>query len=873
MTQTTSTSSDGRPWIFAPLAVFILSSAATIAAVAYVMIATRVTMRERFRTETAELRSDIDVRLETYLATLRAGAALFSASQEISRDEFVRFAESLQLQERYPGIQGIGFTARLLPSEVEGWIEKMRAAGHLDFRIWPEHPREEYHTISFLQPLDRRNAVAIGYDMFTEPTRRAAMIRARDTGDAAASGKVVLVQEIDEYKQAGLLIYVPVYRTGPPPSTIAERRSELVGYVYAPFRAGDLLTGIFDRRPGRMVTFRIFDTHHPTRENVLFEGPGIPEGDPPITSYSTLYVAGRPWTIQFLPTEHFHLMGDWSVALLVGAAGALVTTALCLMSRAQVRARVLAESRARQIEASEQALRRSESRFRRLYDSNVVGMVFAHADGRVLDANDAACRIFGRTRDEMLAGLMNWRAATPPEFAQRDLQAIEECLQKGSCAPYEKEVINASGARVPVLLATAALMGIENEYVAVVVDVTERKRAEEAMRLAREAAETSNRLKDEFLATVSHELRTPLNAMLGWTQLLRASPPRDPAELQRALETIERNARAQTQLIEDLLDVSRIISGKMRIQVQPVDPAPIIDAAIASVEPAATAKGVRLVRDYDSCPVRVLADSQRLQQIAWNLIANAIKFTPRGGTVAVSLAPLDGHVQFSVSDTGMGIDPEFLPHVFERFTQADPSPTRRHGGLGLGLGIVRHLVEMHGGTVEADSAGRDRGATFRVRLPAVEEPQPPREIQQVVKPQLTPDTTPRPLDGARILVVDDDSDALDLLSQVLKGKGAAVATAGSVTQAMQRYAEFAPQLIISDLAMPEEDGYDLIRRVRQQSIHSDRPVPAIALTAYARQQDRERALRAGFQFHLPKPVHPDELVRVSATLLGRDGVT
>jgi PAS domain S-box-containing protein len=402
---------------------------------------------------------------------------------------------------------------------------------------------------------------------------------------------------------------------------------------------------------------------------------------------------------------------------------------------------------------------------------------------------------------------------------------------------------------------------------------TEAERAaEENERLYREAQE-SNRIKDEFLATVSHELRTPLTAILGWAHLLRTAPS-DSDDILKACETIERNARAQAQLIDDLLDVSRIITGKLRIDVRPVDPNTFIEAAIESVKPGAEAKGVRLQRIMDTGVVSVAGDPVRLQQVVWNLLANAIKFTPRGGRVQVKLERVNSHVEITVSDTGAGIAPEFLPLVFDRFRQADQRKTRQHGGLGLGLSIVRHLVELHGGTVRAESSGEGQGSTFTVLLPVAPVYRAEAEVGRVHP--AARDTLPtydcaERLDGLRILVVDDEPDTCELLKAGLGQCGADVTVAGSVAEAYELMRDGIPDLLISDIGMPGEDGYELIRRVRQLPAESGGRVPAIALTAYARVEDRMQALRAGYQMHVPKPVELAELVAVAASLVQRRG--
>jgi signal transduction histidine kinase/CheY-like chemotaxis protein len=426
------------------------------------------------------------------------------------------------------------------------------------------------------------------------------------------------------------------------------------------------------------------------------------------------------------------------------------------------------------------------------------------------------------------------------------------------------------------LIPHVGLAGHVEGVVVLVVDITERKRAENerarllnAEREARADAETANRIKDEFLATLSHELRTPLNAILGWTQLLKLGDlPAD--EISHGLDTVERNAKVQAQLVEDLLDLSRIISGKLRLDMRPVDLPGVLDAALDSVRPAAKAKGIQMIPLLDASASPVLGDAGRLQQVVWNLLSNAIKFTPPNGRVELLLQRVGGHAEILVSDTGIGIRPDFLPYVFERLRQADSSSTRRHGGLGLGLSIARHLIESHGGTIRAQSAGENRGATFIVSLPLSLNAQVKDEGTDLSDSDLNSDSgrglQKQRLRGVRVLVVDDEADARDLVSRILRQDGAEVRAAKSAAEALGAIDELHPDVLVSDIAMPGEDGYELIRKLRLRDSSHGGHVPAIALTALARTEDRDRALKAGYHAHLPKPVQPVELASTVAEL-------
>lgn len=429
----------------------------------------------------------------------------------------------------------------------------------------------------------------------------------------------------------------------------------------------------------------------------------------------------------------------------------------------------------------------------------------------------------------------------------------------------EARVFTDRSERLVAGIAAQAAVAIDNArlYRAAHTAAEERKLLLESERHARAAAEHAARMKDEFLATLSHELRTPLSAILGWTQVLRVKPG-SPEEVRKRVEAIERNARVQKQLIEDLLDMSRIVSGKLRLDLRPLDPAEVVEAAVETVRQTAEAKQVRLVARTARGLGTVSADAARLQQVIWNLLVNAIRFTPAGGTVTVQIRPAQAGLEIVVADTGQGIGPEFLAHVFERFRQADASITRRHGGLGLGLAIVKNLVELHGGRVTAESAGPDQGATFTVSLPAVQEPATARAA---TGPTGSGDFRVADLAGVNVLVVDDHEDACELIARVLAECDAEVRCASNAADAVELVRREPPHVLVSDIGMPDVDGFQLLSRIRALGGAGAR-VRAIALTAFARPEDRDRVLEAGFEHHVTKPLEPAELIRAVAAVAG-----
>ncbi len=1246
---------------------YALGLVLAIALLATYCVAITADAKDRLRFENAVVTVDdeIEKRLDTYIALLRAGSGLFAASDRVSSDEFRAFVDALQLRQRYPGIQGIGFSARVTPEEKQALIANMRSQGIENFTIKPDYKRPEYHAITYIEPLDRRNQVAIGYDMSTEPERRAAMERAAATGTPAATGRITLVQEIDARKQAGFLICVPIYRKGVSLNTVAERQAALEGFVYGAFRAGDLMEAILSSQKNSAVDLEIYDgtvespsarvysSRHQNASAASTERPRF-------RVVKTLDVAGRPWRIAFTSRPELDRGSDlrllpyiWLIALPAAAASFGVT-------RSFLRARHAARRSTAALRQSRKALRESESRLKQVVDANIIGVVLAEEQGQIVEANDAFLNMLGYDRQDLLAGKLNFISLTPPEYRALDEQAREEMKRSGSHKPFEKEYIRKDGTRVPVLVGTAHLGGAEKlgvgflldlseqkrakeslqrseirfrtsieqsplstqilspdgrtvqvnkaweelwgmtkeqlgdrnilfdeqlaakgvmpyikkafageaaaippilyesepnssssspsrrwvqsriypvkdeadnirevvilheditarkqaedrfrrlfdsnsigvafwrgngcifdandaflelagytraefaatgglswkaltppEYEAVVfeaiararaagvseicekeclrrtgdrisvvfrvalldesqtegvfflLDITERKKAEQALktseerfrklaekvrvipweadaitwrylyvgpqavqilgypleewyaenfwishlhpedrdraiafytdaaahpqdceyeyrmlaadgqvvwvcdivsavrdekglklwrgitldvterkrveaeriqllrreRTAREQAEAANRLKDEFLATLSHELRTPLTATIGWTTLLKHQKF-DEATTARALDTIDRNTKALSQLIDELLDVSRIVTGKFRLEMVAVELPAIIEAAIEAVRSAAEAKNIQIHTCLDLQVGLVSGDMTRLQQIVWNLLSNAIKFTPKGGHVSIGLDRNHSNARIIVSDTGQGISAEFLPHIFERFRQADSAMTRTHGGLGLGLAIVRHLVELHGGSICAESLGEDRGATFAVELPLLDENNNrTRAAQEEEKKHFAPSPY-LPLEGLRVLIVDDEADARDLLTTVLTDSGAEVMAVASASVAFKIIARSSnmgrPDILISDIGMPGEDGFSLIRKVRLLSKEEGGEIPSIALTAYARATERSRVLSAGFQLHIAKPVVPDELVRAIASLTGRTACT
>ncbi len=590
-------------------------------------------------------------------------------------------------------------------------------------------------------------------------------------------------------------------------------------------------------------------------------GPGL------LASFLSVIVMGFFWPLPIQPLL-ISSSQDWAGIyrfLLVGVTISVFSGAL--------------HSARRRAEDNARSVIEQQSRYRNIVETASEGIWIIDGQARTTFVNPRLAEMFGYAQDEMLG-------REPYEFTfEEEQQAARERISNrmsGDKRPLDFRYRRKDGSELLATVSTSILSGTKGEFVgllSLVTDNTERKRAEaeraellEREQRLRELAETANRLKDEFLTTISHELRTPLNAIIGWTDMLGRGQF-DPSIVAHATEVIHRNARAQAQLVEDMLDVSRIISGKFQLDVRHVELMPIVDATIDVVRPMAEAKHIKIEKEFDVSTGEVSGDATRLQQIMWNLLSNAIKFTPEGGLVKVRVGQVNSQAEITVTDTGQGISAEFLPYVFERFRQADSSYTRKHSGLGLGLAIVRHLVELHGGTVAAESAGEGQGSSFTIRIPlaVINAASKSAEVAFQNRESVVSESRLTLLEGLRILIVDDHRDTLEGLAAVLEMSKAEVRATSSAAEALEALRAWRPDVIVSDIGMPEEDGYSLIRKVRNMRPEEGGTTLAIALTGYASSEEVERASSAGFQVHLPKPAEPSILVNTIAQLCGLSG--
>ncbi|HEV2836355.1 MAG TPA: CHASE domain-containing protein [Pyrinomonadaceae bacterium] len=881
--------------------------------------------QSRFQRTVDELQDRIKDKVDSSVALLRAATGLFAASDEVDPQEFERFVQQFDLSTNYPGVQGIGFSLSFKPEQKDAITKKLRSQGVANFRVWPEGERDEYTAILYLQPKANRNDVAIGYDMFADPARHEAMENARDSGQPAASRRVHLVQEPeDAAKQWGFLIYTPVYRNGAAIRSVAERRNAFVGWVYSPYRIDDFLASITSAK-NYDVGFQVYDGTARDNASLLHgEADIAAPADRSFTQVHTIDVAGRTWTVSYAVKPSFERGSSRPLLKYTIITGVLLSLLFFAVTRAEVRARARAEQSAEDLRQSEAAINEANQRALLEYEkllqrisslSQALGTarelntifralseftkVSVPCDGFFVSLYDPlrdvriACYGWGDGEEVDVAALppMPVTERGPNSRAVRTGEAvITNDYMRATSANLSVIVGPDNGLRPETSLALPmAVMGriigtIEvqsyqrNAYrpehvtaMTMAANLTavaiENVRLLKLERTAREAAEESNRLKDEFLATVSHELRTPLTAILGWSRLLEDGGL-DHDLAQQAVDTIWRNAKAQAQIVDDILDVSRVITGNLYLDLHPIEVAPIVENAINVVRPTADAKSIRIETQVDTTPAMVSGDANRLQQVIWNLLSNAVKFTNSGGRVQVTVSQANSAVEISVTDTGQGIRREFLPYVFDRFSQADSTTTRHHGGLGLGLAIARHLVEIHGGTIRAQSRGESQGATFTITLPLIETAA--KTSDAVLVTETGAKRAPQLLSGVNVLLVDDDSDTLKLMATALARRQANVTAVSSAGEAIQAIRERRPDVLVSDIAMPDEDGYGLIEKVRSLESGETQSIPAVAITAYAKEEDRDRALSSGFQIYLAKPIELTELVSVVARAARRD---
>lgn len=946
----------------------------------------------RFQNQVQYLENRIADRVETTLALLHAAAGMFGARGEPSREEFRAFVERLMLRQRYPGIHGIGWSRRLTAGEKPAVEQAQRAQGQAGFRVWPDEAGFETHAILYLEPLDKRNEAALGFNMFSEARRRAAMERARDEGRAVASAQLTLVQEIEGPRQAGFLIYAPVYEGGMVPPTVELRRARLAGFVYSPIRVGDFLDAMFVAAGLRSVGIEAYDGNDTAEENLIYRYRGERHAAPRFAARQSVSIAGRPWTVVFTSEPEFEQTLGPDAVPLVAIGGIFLSLLLSGITWTLVLGRRRADLAAETLRRSqhelslqrewlrttlasigdaviatdlrgritylnpvaealtgwrwEEALERPSEQIFHVLDEatgesaenpvyrvmggervegpathallvardgtqrpiddsaapirdeagKVTGVVLVFRDvsdrRRVEEARMLAAVELKRSQDRLHLALEAAHMAVwewhIPSGSLRESQEMGPLLGRKpgwSHSDYESllaDIHHADRARVDDMLAAAISQcrEFESEFrvvwpdgsthwlgargqvvpgegahpaivVGVLFDIEARKHAEEVLH------ETA-RSKDVFLAVLAHELRNPLATISNTLTVMKMSEPVNPS-LARLRQMAERQMEHLVRLVDDMLEVSRMTQGKIRLVKKTIELGEVVNDALETCRPLFNAAGHRLTLELSPEPLYLHADPVRITQVVANLLNNAAKYTPKDGEIWLVTERRGGCALVRVRDNGIGIAAEMLPRVFELFVQAEAQPGQTQGGMGIGLTLVKALVEMHGGRIEARSAGLGQGSEFIVTLPLAAEP--PKGKETEMHDDVTTEGASR-----RVLVVDDNEDSAESVGVVVEMLGHDVQVAHDGPSALAQAASYRPEVVLLDIGLPGMDGYEVARRMK--AVAPDAVLAA--MTGWGGEDDLRRCREAGFHHHLLKPVDIDTLSAILAGTAARE---
>lgn len=839
------------PWI-----VLLAMLGATIVVTWFVSTYSTRQQHVLFERNTEVVRLQIAYRLETYVALLRSGASYLYASDHVTPDEFRRFVSRLNIDTVYPGIQGLGYTERITPETREERLREFRNKIAPDFQFWPEEkPDADFFAITYLEPQDVRNRAALGYDMQSEPTRRAAMDAARDTGLPHASARVVLVQEIDPVKQPGFLIYMPVYQEGTgEPASVSERRSRLRGFVYGAFRAHDFFNAVLHTVAFRNLELQVFDGEIPGPRGLLFASPEAPVNGQRLNRTATVNVGGRTWTIRFSGDAELGLAAPHVIVPAALASGVILSF---LLFAATMR---LANASAE--------VARIRQQFERIADATPDILYVQNLETQQnVFVNQEVTSVLGYSREQIYAMGADWLTQlVHPEDRPSVVAYIKRLAEipDGKILHNELRFRHADGSYRWMfsrdLVFSRAPDGRALEILGLITDITQRRATEEALRAA-------NKAKDEFLATLSHELRTPLTPVLAIISTLEQDA-RLSDDIREELGMARRNVELEARLIDDLLDLTRIARGKLALNMEPVDLRDVVEHTTGSVVELRDKK-IDFAIEWHAEEIFVRGDRSRLTQLLWNLLKNAAKFTLNGNRVRLRARNEEGGpdrrpwLVIEVEDHGVGISPDVLPKIFHAFEQGDIRITRRFGGLGLGLAISKAIVELHGGNITAASEGPGKGARFTFRLPTIPKPAIARE------PTAVGGAKPGSLDGQgkRLLLVEDHADTAEILGKRLRKVGFQVVHAGSVEEGISaaEKAEKAGepfQFVLSDLGLPDGTGFELMK-----TLSTNFGLRGVALSGFGMETDVRKSEEAGFLRHLTKPVDFELLRRVLAEAL------
>jgi signal transduction histidine kinase/ActR/RegA family two-component response regulator len=874
---------------------FLLTCLATV----YVSKTSGVIERSRFKDAVHSTTEQVRVRMDAYTGILRSVRSFFKANPKVNRQTFHTFVDQLKIQERYPGIQGVGYSIQVKPGTEAGVIAAMQREGFPDFKIWPPASSVEKHAIISLEPMNPPNRKALGFNMYSDPTRRAAMQQARDTGRTIASGSVTLVQEIYREKQRGFLIYVPFYDDRMPRNTPAQRRAAFQGFIYSPFRAGDLFKGIFGSPAQPKVGFSIYDGPTTDARHLLYRSAGsepFNHRSPQFKETTGLQIAGHTWTFGFYTLPAFERESQKRLLPFIFVGGLFISFLLFGVTFSETQARLRSDRISDELRESEERVRflaeasallasslDYPATLQRLAELTVPFL----ADWCVVDvlAPDGSvtrmASVHSDPRKQELARKL-WPMYSPHAEGDDGLVRVlktgepilysdnaDEMLGTAAHDEQQREAIRElglkSGLIVPLLargrtLGAMALASAESnrrytdEDVAFAEDLARRAAVAMENALLFNEVQIADRRKDEFLATLAHELRNPLAPILNALHLFRHHKC-DDERLQRAGDILERQVQHVVRLVDDLLDVSRISHDRIEFRPEPVEVAFLVEQAVQTSLPLMEEKSHRLHVSLPKEPLWLMADPTRLIQVISNLLNNAAKYTEPGGEITVRATREEDEAVVSVRDNGKGIPPEMLSHIFELFTQVNPSIDRGQGGLGLGLTLVRRLVEMHGGQVEARSNGPGQGSEFRIRLPLITDvanANPAIEAPEVREPKLQI--------SKRILVVEDNLDGAEMLAEMLKVWGHDVFLAHNGIDGFDSALRHYPDVVLLDIGLPGMDGYEVARRIRQNPGLDGALL--VAVTGFGQEADRQRSEEAGFDHHFTKPLDIEALHRL-----------
>lgn len=822
--------------LWAVMGLVVIALFATYSAWHYAKQDVEAQANDRFQFRIQQTKAAIYERMLAYEHVLRGGVGLFaSSSNKVDQATWQTYTANLNINENYPGIQGLGFSRRILPAELSSHVAEIRKQGHPDYAIRPAGERTEYTSIIFLEPFDQRNQRAFGFDMFSEPTRKAAMEWARDSGKTSVSGKVKLVQEAGKDIQAGFLMYLPVYR-GATPQNATQRRAALLGYVYSPFRMNDLMQGILGKSTAD-IALQIFDDAGVNESTLMYSSlPGHKKESSRYTDMQEVEINGRVWTLQFTSLPAFEISVNRVTPLVVATSGLTLTTLLALLLWSVLSTRARAQAMASSMTSD---LMEQKERLRSVIDTALDAIIVISDKGIMESCNAATQKIFGYAPEELLGHNVNM-LMPEPYHTQHD-SYLKRFTDTGVAhvIGIGREVtgLRKDGSTFPMELSVGEMhSGNQRKFTGMVRDITERQKVEQ--------------LKSEFVSTVSHELRTPLTSIRGSLGLVLGGVTGElPAQSKNLLDIAYKNTERLVRLINDILDIEKIESGKMSFEMKPQALMPIIEQAIETSRAYGDQYGVTFELVATLPDVKVNIDHDRLTQVMANLLSNAAKFSPQNGRVEISVTPSQGKLRVSVNDHGEGIPENFRSKIFQKFSQADGSDTRKKGGTGLGLSITKAMTEKMGGTMGFDSQA-GVGSCFYFELPEWREDS--TDVLSDNPTNLNSGNLPR------VLVCEDDRDIAKLLSMMLKTGGFEADIAYDAAQAKTMLQQRPYAAMTVDLGLPGQNGMSLIRELREHAETIDLPI--VVVSAMAAEGSAEANGKFTVTDWLGKPIDQNRLI-------------